>query len=286
MTSSVLGLAGLKAKLNLVGAKAANLISLMQLGLDVPDACVITTEAFNKYLEDNGIRDDIEKALEKFDTEELGDIQEKLQEKVTEGKISKDLEKDILSSFKTLKAKYGSVSVRSSATCEDSVKASFAGQFQSFLFVDDKATLLESVKRCWASLFRAGAMLYSLKHGIDVKSVRMAVIVQGMIDADLAGVMFTKNLQGKEDTVLIEAACGIGENVVSGEVTPVSYTVMKESGRIIEKEGKEDLLSSHEVLKLVSFGKRIEEYFGMAQDIEWAIMKDKIYILQSRPITT
>lgn len=282
----VVWLEGLKAKLNVVGAKAANLINLMQLKVNVPDACVITTEAFDKYLEENGLKKEIEKALSKIDTEELGDFEEKLQKKILAGKIMKDLDDKILSSFKTLKSKYGSVSVRSSATCEDSVKASFAGQFQSFLFVDDKETLLESVKRCWASLFRAGAMLYSIKQGIDVKSVKMAVIIQGMIDAEIAGVIFTKSLQGEKDTLLIEAAKGIGEKVVSGEVTPVSYTASKESGRILDKEGSEDLLKASQVSKLVSLGRKIEESFGLAQDIEWAIKGGKIYILQSRPITT
>jgi phosphoenolpyruvate synthase/pyruvate phosphate dikinase len=277
----VVWLEGLKAKLNLVGAKAANLINLMQLKVNVPDACVITTEAFDKFLEENGLKKDVDKALSKIDTEELGDLEEKLQKKILAGKISKDLESKTLSSFKTLKSKYGS-----SATCEDSVKASFAGQFQSFLFVDDRDTLLESVKRCWASLFRAGAMLYSIKHGIDITTVKMAVIIQGMIDAEVAGVMFTKNLEGQEESILIEAAKGVGENVVSGEITPVSYSVSKESGRILDKEGGEDLLKASQVSKLVSLGKKIEESFGMAQDIEWAIVKDRIYILQSRPITT
>lgn len=285
-SDEVVWLEGLKAKLNLVGAKAANLINLLQLKMSVPDACVITTEAFEKFLKENKIGKKIEKELSEIDTEELGDVSEKIQKEILKGKIDKGLESKILASFKTLKSKYGSVSVRSSATCEDSVKASFAGQFQSFLFVDDKDTLLESIQRCWASLFRAGAMLYSIKHGIDVKKVKMAVIIQGMIKADMAGVMFTKDLNGKKDTILIEAAEGIGESVVSGEVTPVSYTASKESGRILDKEGSEDLLKASQVSKLVSLGKRIEEALGLAQDIEWAIEKGKIYILQSRPITT
>lgn len=286
-SDQVVWLDTLRAELDLVGTKAFNLIGLMQIGVDVPDAYVITTEAFKDFLVENKIEKDIKKILTKIDIENLGASEEKLAKKIMKGRVSKSLEKKVLSAYTRLKGKYGQVSVRSSATCEDSVKASFAGQFQSFLFIDDKKTLIESIKRCWASLYRAGAVLYSIQHGIDISKVMMGVIVQGMIDAEMAGVIFTKDLQGKEDNILIEVAKGIGENVVSGEVTPVSYTVKKETGRIINKEGNEDgLLSNSRILSLTNLGKRIEDSFGLAQDIEWAIKDDKIFVLQSRPITT
>jgi len=286
-SNQVVWLEEVKANMDLVGAKAFNLIGLMQLGMNVPNAYVITTDAFDKYLSGSRVKKYIEKVYKNIDIEELGRYEEEILERVLKGRIEKNLNKDILKSFRELKNKYGQVAVRSSATCEDSVKASFAGQFQSFLFIDDKKTLVESIKKCWASLFRAGAVLYSLKNGINIGKVKMAVIVQGMISADTAGVMFTKNIKDKGDTVLIEAAHGIGENVVSGEVTPVSYTVVKDTGRIISKEGEEEeMLSNNQVLKLTKLGKNIEESFGMSCDIEWAIKDNDIYILQTRPITT
>jgi phosphoenolpyruvate synthase/pyruvate phosphate dikinase len=287
-SGSVVWLEGIKAEMDLVGAKAFNLVALMQIGANVPNAYVVTTDAFSKFVKKNGIKDDIEKLYSKdIDVEELGKAEELLRDKILSGKLDKDIEKQILSSFSKLKKEYGAVSVRSSATCEDSLKASFAGQFQSFLFIDDKKTLVDSVKRCWASLFRAGAILYAIKHGVDIKNVKMGVIVQGMIDADAAGVMFTKDLAGKENVMLIESAEGVGENVVSGEVTPITYTVRKDTGRIMSKDGKgDDMLSSSQVTNLASLGKKVEESFGLACDIEWALKDDKIFVLQSRPITT
>ncbi len=286
-SNEVVWIDNLKAEMDLVGAKAFNLVRLMQIGVNVPDAYVITTEAFEKFLKQNGIEKEMRKKYKKIDVENLEEIGEVIKKKILNGEVSKKLESDILKSFLVLKEKYGEVSVRSSATCEDSIKASFAGQFQSFLFIDDKEKLIESIKKCWASLYRSGAVLYSIQKGIDILKVKMGVVVQGMINAEVAGVIFTEDLKNEDGNMLIEVAKGIGENVVSGEVTPVSYTVKKKTGRIIKKVGEEDeLISKSKVLYLASIGKKIEEYFGLAQDIEWAIEKDKIYILQSRPITT
>ena len=240
----VVWLDGLKADLDLIGAKAYNLIALMQLGIKIPDAFIVTTDAFTRYLKDNDIKKYIDEKYSQMDIEELGDIEEAVAEKIMEGDLSKDLQFQVFNAFKRLKERYGSVSVRSSATCEDSVKASFAGQFQSFLFVDDKKTLVKSLKRCWASLFRAGAVLYATSHGINIQSVKMGVIMQGMINAKSAGVVFTKNINGDKDTVLIEASEGVGENVVSGSVIPINYVVRKDTGEILSKRGEdEDLLS-------------------------------------------
>jgi len=287
-SNQVVWLEEVKANMDLVGAKAFNLIGLMQLGMNVPNAYVITTDAFDKYITKNKIKKYIQKVYKKIDVEELGKYEEKISSKILKGKFDNDLKKRVFKSFNSLKGEYGEVAVRSSATCEDSVKASFAGQFQSFLFVDDRKTLIESIKKCWASLFRAGAVLYSIKNGINISKVRMAVIVQGMIPADTAGVMFTKDIESEDGkTVLIEAAKGIGENVVSGEVTPVSYTVVKDTGRIISKEGDDaEMLTNSQVLKLTKLGKKIEESFGMPCDIEWALKENKIHVLQTRPITT
>lgn len=283
--AQVMWLQGLKAKIDTIGAKAANLVALMQMGVKVPDAYAISTKAFDTFLEQNSIKNDIQGELANIDLEDLGDTEEKIRTRIEKGTFEKKLEKNVLHAFKYLTKDYGKVSVRSSATCEDSRKASFAGQFQSFLFVDDTDTLFESIKRCWSSLYRAGAILYATQHGINVTKTKMAVIIQGMIDAEIAGVMFTKNFQGDDDSILIEAAEGVGENVVSGEVTPVTYTVDR-TGTVLNKNGSdEDLLDSQIIRELVKLGVNIEETFGIAQDIEWAVKDSQIYILQSRPIT-
>ncbi|HEC64888.1 MAG TPA: hypothetical protein ENI23_06335 [bacterium] len=286
-SDTVLWLEGLKAKLDLVGGKAANLINLLHAGIKVPDAYVITTQGFDGFIKENKLKRTIDKMLSNVDIENLGDKEEEIKNEIMNGELGNDLKESIVSAFDKLKQKNGQVSIRSSATSEDSVKASFAGQFQSFLFIDDEETLVESIKRCWASLFRAGAVLYAIQHGLDVKKIKMAVIVQEMIDAEVAGVMFTKGLEGSKDNIVIEAAEGIGENVVSGEITPTTYNIDKKTGRVMNKKGEnKDVLSDKQISGLVALARKIETFFGSAQDIEWAIRDKEIYILQSRPITT
>jgi len=287
ISTDIIWLDELKSNLSLIGTKAFNLMALMQVGVNVPEAFVITCDTFDKFLEENNIVKDLRKLLSKLDIKDLLKAEKIIYKRVMKGEINKKLEEDILTSFRRLKKEYGSVAVRSSATCEDSLKASFAGQFESFLFINRSEPLIESIKKCWASLYKTNAIIYANNNGIDIRKVKMAVIVQRMVDADLAGVMFTKNIKDKSNTILIEAAKGIGESVVSGEVTPVSYTVVKNTGRIIKKEGVDDtFLTNRNISTLTGIGIKIEENFGTPQDIEWAVENNKMFILQTRPITT
>ncbi len=285
--SSVVWFAESTKKIDLIGNKALNLINMMQLGLPVPPGFIITTKSLSEFLKENKIDKEMNKMLANMNFGKLENMEEKVKLLFNKSKIHKSLEKNIVDSFDKLKQKYHRVSVRSSATCEDSVKASFAGQFQSFLFVSDKNNLLKSIKNCWASAYRPGVFIYANRLGINPKNIKMAVVVQGMIEGEKAGVIFTKNIwEGEKDTILIESSEGIGENVVSGLKTPSRYVIDKKSSKILHKSEKRgDSLSTGEISELIKYAKILEDYYGHPQDIEWAIKDGKIYLLQSRPIT-
>src|SRR5829696_4070558 len=202
------------------------------------------------------------------------------------------------------------VAVRSSATAEDLAEASFAGQQETYLNVRGAEALLGAVKRCWASLWTARAMAYRARQGIDPATVSLAVVVQRMVKAEAAGVMFTANpANGRRDQAALSAAWGLGESVVSGAVTPDSIVVEKESGRVISREiadkevmtvyteaGTEkrpvpegrrlqSVLDDERAAELARYGAQIEELYGTPQDIEWALADGEFAIVQSRPIT-
>ncbi len=202
------------------------------------------------------------------------------------------------------------VAVRSSATTEDLATASFAGQQASFLNVKGVKYLLDAIKRCWASLYESRAIFYRAKKGF--KSSSIAVIIQRMINADKAGVTFTVHPSTGENVIVHEACWGLGESLVLGKITPDRYIISKEDGKIIKKEigmketmhirdiGTErtveirvpeekrnmQILSERELAGLTKYAIAIEEHYGTPQDIEWAVRGSKIYILQTRPVTT
>jgi rifampicin phosphotransferase len=202
------------------------------------------------------------------------------------------------------------VAVRSSATAEDLPGMSFAGQQETYLNVRGAEALLEGVKNCWASLWTARAMAYRARQGVDPATVSLAVVVQKMVESEAAGVMFTANpTNGRRDQVTISAAWGLGESVVNGSVTPDSIVLEKGSWRVLSREtankevmtvysesGTEErpmpearrrqpVLDDGAAAELARFGKRIEDHYGTAQDIEWALAGGEFFIVQSRPIT-
>ena len=208
---------------------------------------------------------------------------------------------------------YPYVAVRSSATAEDLPDASFAGQQQTFLNVRGPPRLLESVKGCFASLYTARAIYYREKKGFDHMKVYLSVVVQKQIDSESSGVLFTVNPStNNKEEIVIEAGWGLGETVVSGSITPDMYVISKSSGKMKEKKinfqewklalddnlrktvrkdltperGKSQKVSDEKILELADLGKKIEEHYGRPQDIEFAIETNKVYIVQSRPITT
>ncbi len=201
-----------------------------------------------------------------------------------------DLEQEITKSCTDLFGnRYMCVSVRSSATAEDLPNASFAGQQDTFLFVNGIANVLDSIKKCFASLYTTRAVLYREKNDISEQDLYMAVVVQDMIDPEYAGVGFSVDpISRSEDIVLIETAPGVGEHVVSGSLTPDTY-LHNIKTNIIEKRlsGKKQIMKDGQIRKLSKLIKKIEFHYKYPQDIEWAVDKaGKIWILQSRPITT
>ena len=214
---------------------------------------------------------------------------------------------EILQGYRNMGA--GGVAVRSSATAEDLAAASMAGQCESFLDVKGETALLEAVRRCWASLDAPRIRAYLDEHGIDPAKVAMAVVVQRLVPADVAGVLFTVDPHGGgSGKMLIEANWGLGETVVGGSVQPDVLAVERETGRVLsariadkrlflaagaskeqpvaEALRKKSCLNSRDVHRLWELGRRISEHFGAPQDIEWAIHDGNLYLLQSRPITT
>lgn len=180
----------------------------------------------------------------------------------------------------------GKVAVRSSASAEDSEAASYAGQQETYLNVEGVDAVRKAVIDCWASFFSERAIFYrNLKGSLD--DLRMAVVVQKMIDAEKAGVMFTVHpVTRRRDRMMIEAAYGLGEAVVSGEVTPDHYVVDRKGRKKKENTPHGGVLSDDDLLKLTNFGLTLERHYETPQDIEWAMRDGAVYLLQSRPVTT
>ncbi len=273
-------------KTEIVGTKALNLIEMIKLKLPVPNGFIISYSFFDKFLEENNIKKKVNDLLSKVNSKNIQKTEEKIKKLILSGKFPPEISISIETNFKRLKKYYNSVSVRSSANCEDSVEASFAGQFESFLYVDNMKKLLDSIKQCWISPYKSSTVLYSIMQGIEPKDIRMAVVVQGMIDADKAGVMFTKNIWDSDENILIESTPGIGENVVAGLKNPDRYIVDKSDFKVINKEvvGKETL-SNKEIKRLAKYGLTLENFFKTPQDVEWCVKNDSIFLLQTRPIT-
>lgn len=190
-----------------------------------------------------------------------------------------EIREEIIHRYKKLNSP---VSVRSSGTCEDSEKASFAGQFDTFLNVKTEKDLFTAIKKCQQSVKGERVIAYMKDRGI--KEVRMAVIVQKMIDAEHAGVCFTIDPIDKKD-ILIEVVKGLGEKLVSGQITPNSYFVNRKKQKI-EKKTESFEFSDDLIRELREIALRIESAYSLPQDIEFAVKNEKIFILQSRAITT
>lgn len=180
----------------------------------------------------------------------------------------------------------GKVAVRSSACAEDSETASYAGQQETYLNVSGADDVCARVLDCWSSFFSERALFYRSKKG-SLNDLRMAVVVQKMLDPLKSGVLFTVDpVSRRRDRMIVEAVFGLGEQVVSGEVTPDHYVVDRSGTIKREHIVDKRVLEQEEIQQLVALGAGLVEHFGAPQDIEWAIENGKIYLLQSRPITT
>ena len=284
------------------GGKAANLGELLRAGFPVPQGFVITTTAYDLVVRSNDLQHDIVAASSRGDAA----LVRTGFEIVT---IPPEVEQAILEGYRRMGG--GSVAVRSSATAEDLPQAAFAGQQETFLGVSGERALLDAVRRCWASLWSDRAISYREQHGLSQSPVKLAVIVQRMVAADVAGVMFTANpVTGARDETIIEASAGLGEALVSGLVTPDHFVLRNTRHRwqIVERhQGRQEVevrprtgggveqfagaavsrrvLPDAVLLQLARMGASIAKHLARPQDIEWAWAVGKLYILQSRPIT-
>lgn len=272
-----------------VGTKGYYLSKLKRLGLRIPAGFILTTTAFLDFIIANGIYDRLTGIVANLQPEEIKESirRNKIGELFAKSNIPTQIMDELTSAGNILSVK--TLAVRSSAIIEDLPKASFAGLYDTFLNVTVGNELIESVKRCWQSAFGLRALTYCQRLDLqikDLKDIAIAVIVQEMINARFAGVMFTVHPgTGDASKILIEYSAGLGNLVVSGERTPETILIDKVTNRI-DKKGQ-DLLDERYVFQLASIGKKIEEAFGCYQDIEWAIDNGsaEIIILQARPET-
>ncbi|WP_313691001.1 phosphoenolpyruvate synthase [Halorarum halobium] len=300
--------------LETVGGKAASLGELTGAGLPVPPGFVVTAGTYRTFIEEAGIDEELFAAMEidPEDSAELKAAAETAHDLILGTDLPDSVADEILEAYRTMgEGAEAFVAVRSSATAEDLPDASFAGQQETFLNVREDA-LIQRVKECWASLFSQRAIYYRQQKGFPHDEVDIAVVVQRMVDADESGVMFTSHPSTGEPQIIIEAAWGLGEAVVSGSVSPDNYVVDRETadveevtvadkklmmekdaetGETVEREVPDDrreqrVLSDGEIERLVELGRKVEDHYGDPQDVEWAIYDGDVYMLQSRPITT
>ena len=256
---------------DLTGGKGASLASMTANGLPVPPGFVITSAAFTDAVDGEALL----AHLKNRDLEAARAVVAATQPP----------REQIREAYEQLPAGC-SVAVRSSACAEDSSDASYAGQQETYLFVETFDDVMDKVVECWLSFFSERALFYR-EHKGDLDDIQMAVVVQQMVDATKAGVMFTVDpVNHRRDRVVIEAAFGIGENVVSGEVTPDYYTLDRKGALKKAKVVAEQVMAESELADLVKLGLHLAELNGGPQDIEWAYDDTGLYMLQSRPVTT
>ncbi len=302
--------------LALAGGKGANLGELIKAGFNVPPGFVIITAAYDSMLGANGLQEQMQKKLAVIQVDDPAAVKEASQDirdLILHASLPDSMANAFINAYRQLGS--GAIVVRSSATAEDLPGAAFAGQQETILNVVGEQALLDAVRTCWASLWSERAILYRAHQNIDQASVKLAVVVQRMVQADVAGVMFTANpVSGTRDELVIDANPGLGEAVVSGLVTPDHFVVNKRSLRIKEQRvgrreviirskaggGTEQttptdqrgptILSPAALRSLARLGCQIEKHYTAPQDIEWAWVmggskKGRFYILQARPMT-
>jgi pyruvate,water dikinase len=269
-------------EVEVAGGKGASLARMTTEGLPVPPGFVIPS-----YVLRNSI--DAERMLELAASHSTRELQELVvaTEPPREG-ISAAYENlvggRLTATYKLVGNK--KVAVRSSAVAEDSEAASYAGQQETYLFVEGAEEVCRRVVDCWASFFSERALFYRSQKG-SLEDLRMAVVVQKMVDPEKSGVIFTVDpVRRRRDRMVVEAVRGIGEQVVSGEVTPDHYTLDRRGKVKREKIVDDRVLTDEELQRLGDLGRQLEERHGVAQDIEWAMVGEEIYLLQSRPVTT
>jgi len=276
----------------IAGGKGASLSRMAAAGLPVPPGFVVAAGAFHDFLESCGggaLIASLTKDLDVEDAQAVAHAAARIRQLIVSTPLPPSLAEAILAAHERL-AHGGLVAVRSSAVSEDGLTASFAGQQESYLNVRGGDAVLDRVRECWASFFSPRALFYRAQKAV-LADTRMAVVVQEMVQADKSGVMFTVDpIRNRREYMVIEGAPGLGDAIVSGEITPDHYVVSREEGVTVEVFIPDDecgrVLSEHELDGLRRLGLRLEAFFGSPQDVEWCIRGGELLLLQSRPITT
>jgi phosphohistidine swiveling domain-containing protein len=304
------------ARLETVGGKGYSLARLSAAGLPVPFGFFVTTAAYRQFVEENNLEGVIVGALAKADINRpaaLEGCSRTIQDAFHSAEIPAGIRQAVCEAYASLPGRSPAVAVRSSATAEDLPGLSFAGQQETFLNISGSDAVLDAVRRCWASLWTARAISYRIRNGIDQERISLAAVVQELVPAEAAGVLFTANpMNGRRDQAVINAAWGLGEAIVGGLVTPDTITlakgkkrakvvetqiadkqtmvVLREDGTgeqpVPEKKRRTPVLSNRQTAELVRLGDQVERMYGTPMDIEWAIQNGKIHLLQARPITS
>jgi len=321
--------------ISIAGGKGASLAEMYNNKFPVPPGFIVTAQAYDYFIEKSALRNNIFDIINSIDvdnTTQLDSMAKKIRTLIEDAQMPHDLRDEIFEAYQILdveKSKFNVkgvtngalailknsheppfVAVRSSATMEDLVDASFAGQQESFLNIKGADSLVNSVKKCFASLFTARAIYYRKKKGFASEKGYLAVVVQRMIDSQKSGVIFSKNPLKNDGNIIIEAVFGLGEGIVSGMILPDHYVLDKQFNLIETKIGDKkialtrnssgnteevklsheisnrEVLTGHELKILGQYALQLEEHYGKPQDIEFAIDRDGVYIVQSRPITT
>jgi pyruvate, water dikinase len=273
----------------IAGGKGASLSRMVAAGLPVPPGFIVSSTGFTTFLEScNGV-DLVRRAVSELDVTDqaaLHQTSEQLRNIVLSAPLPSEIRDAICAAYRDL-GEGQLVAVRSSAIGEDGEAASFAGQQETFLNVCGADSVAHHVQRCWASLFSPRALFYRAQKGA-LGDIRMAVVVQKMANAQKSGVMFTADpVQRRRDHFVIEAVLGLGEILVSGEITPDHYVIDRHDASLVREfiPGSR-ILTNSELHRLWEMGLRLEAFFGKPQDVEWCIDGGELLLLQSRPITT
>jgi len=297
-----------KPKVVELGGKGYSLAMLINNGFNVSKGFVITSGSFLQYFKKNHLLEKIKALSTEINENNFQSKSKTIKQLILDGKMPAAIITEVKFGLNKLNAKY--VAVRSSGIAEDSLKASFAGLFDTYLNIKTESDLvLENIKKCWASLFNERAIIYRIRKNLSHFG-GMAVIIQEMVDAESSGVVFTVNpITKKRNELVLEAGFGLGDLIVSGKEIPDSYIVDKRKLKIVRKQiGEQNKASriiggrikmmkltktkklsqkvpDEKILELTKLCIKIEKYCKFPQDIEWCYIKGKIYILQTRPIT-
>ncbi len=309
----VLSLADSRAALETVGGKGASLARLANAGLPVPGGFHVTTTAYRQFVAVNNLQLAILEALKGAEAVQPSTLEATscaIHDLFQQAEMPGEIAEAVAHAYAALDGGVAVVAVRSSATAEDLPDLSFAGQQETFLNICGQEAVLETVQKCWASLWTARAIGYRLQHHIDQNVVSLAVVVQRLVPAEAAGILFTANpITGQRDQAMITATWGLGEAIVGGMVMPDTLIVEKANGKVLSRETADKqvmtvrieggtkeqpvpeamrrapVLSDSEASELAKFGGQIERLYGVPMDIEWTLVEEKFAIVQARPIT-